>query len=187
MKTINSSSHQYLSIIIFLFQYVISSISASNSAVQLFHGYVGGGNYSYYKLTLDGVLLLTLKSIEGDADLYISQNNLYPTFDVDEHALQSTTCGLDKVRIPRDLMRPVGIGVYGHPASDISKYELQVHWIDDDNQDRFVNINDYDDIQKADHNKPEAPLPAIGKDDDESILWTILVGILKVVLEILAS
>lgn len=83
-------------------------------------GLVGGGNYTYYTLetSADKPVFLTvlLHSLEGDADLYIAGRNRRPTFDVEEHSFQSTTCGDEIIVVPAHFIReesPIVIGVYG--------------------------------------------------------------------------
>lgn len=51
---------------------------------------------------------------EGDADVYVSQWVLHPSYDVQEHCLRSATCGVDRVDLPSTFRRPIGVAVYGH-------------------------------------------------------------------------
>ena len=83
-------------------------------------GVVGAANYTYYTLgTAAGksvTLTVSLISDDGDADLYIAGRNHHPTFDLEEHDFQSTTCGTDVVTVPAHFVReesPIVIGVYG--------------------------------------------------------------------------
>lgn len=86
---------------------------------------VGAGNYTYYTLEAPDmqksiVITVSLQSLEGDADLYISGHNKKPTFDVEGHSFQSTSCGNEIVVVPSHFVReesPVVIGVYG--TSDV--------------------------------------------------------------------
>lgn len=88
---------------------------------------VPAGSYKYYSLMYDGLIKIQLTSQSGDADLYISQTTTKPTYEPDYYCLRSTTCGEDIIFIPKSFKRPVGIGVYGHPSHDISKYSLLVY------------------------------------------------------------
>lgn len=83
-------------------------------------GVVGGGNYSYYTLETPAdravVLTVLLYSQDGDADLYVAGRNKRPSFEVEEHSFQSTTCGNDIIVVPGHFVReesPIVIGVYG--------------------------------------------------------------------------
>lgn len=83
-------------------------------------GLVFSGNYTYYTLQTSSdkavVLTILLHSLDGDADLYVAGRNKKPTFDVEEHNFQSTTCGDDRVVVPAHFVReesPIVIGVYG--------------------------------------------------------------------------
>ena len=65
-----------------------------------------------------------LFSIEGDADLYVSDNTIeHPTFELEEHSMSSWTCGVDTILIPTNFGRPINIGVYGHPRFDLRLQE----------------------------------------------------------------
>jgi hypothetical protein len=93
---------------------------------ETFHGVVGGNNYSYFAYTGEGKLRLILESLEGDADLYVAEKRLEASFDFDGHSLQSTSCGEDVVEVPSSFQRPIGIGVYGHPSYQSTRFTLKV-------------------------------------------------------------
>ncbi|XP_030627412.1 UPF0669 protein C6orf120 homolog isoform X2 [Chanos chanos] len=82
--------------------------------LHVVQGHIGAGNYSYLRLNHDGRIILHMRSLKGDADLYVSDKTLRPSFDT--YKLQSATCGHDVVVVPGDFVRPVGIGIYGHPS-----------------------------------------------------------------------
>ncbi|XP_075228903.1 UPF0669 protein v1g209471-like [Lycorma delicatula] len=105
------------------------------SVLQTVSGEVGAGNFSYYSLMYIGPITLFLYSSEGDADLYVSQEISKPTFEPDSYCLQSATCGVDIIDIPKSFQRPVSIGVYGHPSHDISTYVLKVVGLYTENSD----------------------------------------------------
>lgn len=156
---------------------------------QVFQGYIGAGNYSYFKLSMEGKVLLLLDSFHGDCDIYASQYKLHPTFEPDDHSLQSATCGADSIVIPSDFKRPVGIAIYGHPFHEMSHYELKVILQDSSPEDADY-YSQYDSYpnEKSSYDKvnnfPPLPEP---KNEEESFLWTILFGILKIIIEILTS
>lgn len=121
---------------------------------QLLHsvsGEVSRGQFTYYILMFDGPITLNLYSHVGDADLYISQHISKPTYEPDSHCLQSVTCGIDTVHIPASFKRPIGIGVYGHTFHDISHYQLEATYSDDENPEFDVFSRDnssFEDIEE---------------------------------------
>ncbi|KAG7486303.1 hypothetical protein JOB18_029087 [Solea senegalensis] len=146
--------------------------------LHVVQGHIGGGNYSYLRLNHDGRIILHMQSLKGDADLYVSDKTLQPSFDI--YKLQSTTCGLDVVVVPDDFVRPVGIGIYGHPSHQKSEFEMRVFY------DPLVPQNPFDAglySSEAGHKQNQSPQAAEEKED--SILWTILIGLMKIILEIL--
>ena len=132
--------------------------------IQTFDGEIGAGNFTYFELKKEGEVTLILNSVEGDADIYVSQENLKPDFD--HYDLKSETCGEDVVTIPSTYKRPVGISVYGHVYAPLSKYTMKVLM---DYSSSEENVREY-----SDNNESE-----------ESIVWTLFVNILKIILEIL--
>ena len=83
---------------------------------------------------------------EGDADLYISQYLLHPSYNTSEYCLHSATCGHDRVDIPSSFLRPIGVGVYGHVLHPSSTFQLTVVLRDEFDQVRegFESILDTD-------------------------------------------
>ncbi|XP_076360213.1 UPF0669 protein C6orf120 homolog [Tachypleus tridentatus] len=165
-------------------------------------GSVGGGNYTYYSLTPDGGVLILLHSLLGDADLYVSEKRLKPTFDLASHDLQSVSCGLDKVEIPWSFGRPIGIGVYGHPSHEISMFELEV-MVDDTPEwvypEEYMEIDENNKAAESRGSKKRSSsyssdsknqgsvYASDTSTEEESILWAIFVGILKLFLEVIVS
>lgn len=105
---------------------------------------------------------------------------------------QSVTCGIDEVEIFQHMNRPIGIGIYGHPTQMKSKYSLQLKPLSSEesntqyeSMDKEYEANNkmYDYVSSSKYKSPQKPpnKPA----EDESILWTILIGLLKILLEIL--
>uniref|UniRef100_H2SSL4 Chromosome 6 open reading frame 120 n=1 Tax=Takifugu rubripes TaxID=31033 RepID=H2SSL4_TAKRU len=76
--------------------------------LHVVQGHIGAGNYSYLRLNHDGRIILHMQSLKGDADIYVSDKTLRPSFDT--YKLQSVTCGQDVVIVPRDFVRPVERG-----------------------------------------------------------------------------
>lgn len=148
--------------------------------LHVVQGQVGPGNYSYLRLNHDGQIVLRMESPLGDADLYISDATLHPSFD--EYELQSSTCGLDVLAVPAKFRRPVGIAIYGHPSHLQTEFEMRVYLDEVARETLFPKIHypgDEDTTDKSPLKKPS------GEETEESVLWTILIGILKLVLEIL--
>lgn len=99
--------------------FVPHCLSSLAIRTETFYGEVGSSNYTYYRFNggTDIELLLRLTTVEGDADLYVSGQSSQPTYELDQHHFQSTTCGeIDEVFISASFVRderPLGIGVYG--------------------------------------------------------------------------
>lgn len=149
--------------------------------LHVVQGHIGAGNYSYLRLNHDGRIILHMQSLKGDADIYVSDKTLRPSFDT--YKLQSVTCGQDVVIVPRDFVRPVGIGIYGHPSYKESEFEMRVFYDQTVLQDPFDKGS-----YASEDGSPQTKPPQAAADDvqeEESILWTILIGLLKIILEIL--
>ncbi|XP_020495284.1 UPF0669 protein C6orf120 homolog [Labrus bergylta] len=149
--------------------------------LHVVQGHIGAGNYSYLRLNHDGRIILHMQSLKGDADLYVSDKTLRPSYDT--YKLQSVTCGQDVVVVPGDFVRPVGIGIYGHPSHKESEFEMRVFYDKTVPQDPF----DKSSYTSEDGHKQKKS-PQTAEDDfqeEESIFWTILIGLLKIILEIL--
>lgn len=149
--------------------------------LHVVQGHIGAGNYSYLRLNHDGRIILHMLSLKGDADLYVSDKTLRPSFDT--YKLQSVTCGQDVVVVPGDFARPVGIGIYGHPSQKESEFEMRVFYDQTVLEDTFdKGLYTFEDG----HNNKKSPQAAEEDfQEEESIFWTILIGLLKIILEIL--
>lgn len=149
--------------------------------LHVVQGHIGAGNYSYLRLNHDGRIILHMQSLKGDADLYVSDKTLHPSFDT--YKLQSATCGHDIVVVPGDFRRPVGIGIYGHPSHQESEFEMRVFYDQTVRQDPF----DRGSYASDDEHKEKSSARSDEEDfqEEESIFWQILIGLLKIVLEIL--
>ncbi|XP_068926573.1 UPF0669 protein C6orf120 homolog [Petaurus breviceps papuanus] len=149
--------------------------------LHVVQGQIGAGNYSYLRLNHEGKIVLQMKSLKGDADLYVSDTTLHPSFD--EYELQSVTCGQDVVFVPGHFQRPVGIGIYGHPSHLESEFEMKVYY------DRTVVEYPLGEAIYATDGKATSQkqpyTPEDTSQDEESIVWTIIIGILKLILEVL--
>lgn len=148
--------------------------------LHVVQGHIGAGNYSYLRLNHDGRIILHMQSLKGDADLYVSDKTLHPSFDT--YKLQSVTCGQDVVVVPGDFARPVGIGIYGHPSHLESEFEMRVFY------DHAVARDPFDKDSYTSEEERRRKKAALAAEEDfqeeESIFWTILIGLLKIILEI---
>ncbi|XP_027457163.1 UPF0669 protein C6orf120 homolog [Zalophus californianus] len=175
-------------LLVLLASQVVSSASSSDEdevpeewlLLHVVQGQIGAGNYSYLRLNHEGRIVLRMRSLKGDADLYVSDSTLHPSFD--DYELQSVTCGQDVVSIPAHFQRPVGIGIYGHPSHHESEFEMKVYFDRRVEQSPFAEVAVFDGRDAA-HRRAQAPEDA--PQEEESVLWTILISILKLVLEIL--
>ncbi|XP_040003045.1 UPF0669 protein C6orf120 homolog [Xiphias gladius] len=146
--------------------------------LHVVQGHIGAGNYSYLRLNHDGRIILHMQSLKGDADLYVSDKTLQPSFDT--YKLQSATCGKDVVVVPGEFVRPVGIGIYGHPSHQESEFEMRVFY------DETVPQNPFDmGSYGSEDGHKQKKFPQASEEKEESIFWTILIGLLKIILEIL--
>lgn len=153
--------------------------SGLEQLVYTFSNQVGSGNFSYFKLHRDGTVRLDLKSIAGDADLYVSSSTLSPDFI--DYELSSATCGDDEVIVTAEMQRPVGVGVFGHPSHEVSHFVLSVYVLYDDAQSEPVTL--YSDASQR--TSTSAQSQPDNEQQQESILWSILVGLLKIILDIM--
>lgn len=158
-------------VVVLILYYLLGSTWAE-FLLHSFSGKIGAGNYTFYKLTREGRVRLALETLEGDTDLYVSDKTLMPGYD--NYELQSVTCGEDEVDISADFKRPVGVAVYGHPSYEDSTYKLNVY-----------GDNGVKTLQMPSGSHHHASRFGNGKEEDESILWTIFVGILKIIFDIL--
>lgn len=174
--------------VIILLIYMLSYCQCGDHFQETFLGEVGGGNYTYYWFPHPGAVTLQLHSLEGDADLYVSSKNVKPTFDIESHELQSTTCGAEQIKVPSAYERPLSIAVYGHPSHDKSLYELKIDVFDS------VAETDYP-SESYESSKPVSIPPSIsnlpGKDETEneerSVFWTLFLHVLQVLLDLLVD
>ncbi|XP_038073464.1 UPF0669 protein v1g209471-like [Patiria miniata] len=148
-----------------------------NVLLQTLTGSVPPGNYSYYKLTRGGNIRLVLRTLKGDADVYVSSTTLHPTYE--DYDLKSTTYGEEIVDIAEMLNRPVGIGVYGHPLyQNDTSYEFDI----------LLDTSEIEDPWRTENGKGEPSLGKLfaGEDaENESLLWKVFIGILKVAVDVM--
>lgn len=157
-------------------------------------GEVGRGNYTYFSLRHDGPITLYLHSELGDADLYVSQKVATPTFEPETYCLQSSTCGLDVIHVPRSFLRPIGIGVYGHISHEVSVYLLEVFSVEEYETDKFdpysTELNqDKQQEETASSEKKQQPeeqdsAKARTNDDDEPFVWTLMWPFIDVLVDV---
>ncbi|XP_028904459.1 UPF0669 protein C6orf120 homolog [Ornithorhynchus anatinus] len=182
------ATHWTRAFLIFLASQVLSVNSFEEEEVPaewvLLHvvqGQIGAGNYSYLRLNHEGKIILQMQSLKGDADLYVSDTTLHPSFD--DYELQSVTCGQDVVFVPEHFQRPVGIGIYGHPSHLESEFEMKVYYDQTVVEYPFGKASYGTDGSETSHRQSYAPEET--SQEEESVVWTILIGILKLILEIL--
>ncbi|KAM4694628.1 UPF0669 protein C6orf120 homolog [Discoglossus pictus] len=182
-------AHWRRTLVMFLAVYAVLLVKCSDDMIpdewMLLHvvqGQIGAGNYSYLRLNHEGKIILEMQSLRGDADMYISDSNLHPSFD--DYDLQSTTCGLDVITVPYHFKRPVGIGIYGHPSYMESEFEIKVYYDQTIHEDPFIGAS-YDPEELEANQKQQRHTSHDASQEEESMLRTILIGILKIVLEIL--
>ncbi|XP_044260811.1 UPF0669 protein C6orf120 homolog [Tribolium madens] len=121
---------------------LLSCLVYVSGKVSLFklEGEVNGQEFVYYKIMHPGNLLLVLESLEGDADVYVSEKTPSPTYHPDSYDFHSATCGTDSVTIPRNMKRPMAVGIYGYSASN--KYTLEVFQLPADTDSNLFEEDD---------------------------------------------
>lgn len=150
--------------------------------VQTFDGKVGSGNFTYYSLKLAGCVIIRLESLIGDADIYGSSSTMQPTWEIYE--FKSVTCGVDEIVIEPKVTRPIGIGVYGYITEEIHHFRLSVY-IDANYAEPYPEERTCTDGKETvePHSRPK--IPSDEETEQESILWTIFVGFLKILFDVL--
>lgn len=158
------------------------------SLLHVFEGRVGSGNFTRLRTDHPGKLVLWLESLTGDADLYVSDKTLHPTYD--DYELAATSCGRDATVVPASFHRPLGVAIYGHVFYPESEFRLSVLLDVSVTKDHFANDgvwpgdeDDYD-YERDDSTRPKTQQRAEGG-EHESLIWTIFVGLLKIVFEVL--
>lgn len=179
-----------------------------HSDTESFSGVVGAYNYTYYTYDGPDSIRIQLTTKSGDADLYIGEGEVRPTFDLNKHSLQSTTCGDEVVDVLASMKRPIGIGVYGkqacsqaikflidvqctgHPSHLESHYTLHVTRMPE--QEREQNNGYLEDEVESDTSREKSDSKASKRDTNESdtsfaweLLITILSSLAKIILEVL--
>ena len=140
--------------------------------------------YKYFKVYSEGPFKIELESLTGDADLYVSDESTQPTYE--NYVLKSATCGIDTIHVPSSFRRPIHVGVYGYFVFERSEFTIQVL----PEEEPFDWFSDYNQEVEVDENfnrkpGPSRPPPPPKMDEEESILWTIFIGILKIIFDIL--
>jgi len=167
-------------------------------------GEVGEGNYTYYTLKQLGNVQLVLTTLEGDADMYVSGfDQEKPTYMFDGHYQASTTCGEDLVSLPYHMKRPIHIGVYGHPRHLVSRFSLEVVILEGKDYDPFGENSDssFDYVNSDGRDSSEESYRKQGgggrgrsgggsdfwegENSTIRMIFTILKGILEIVLDIM--
>ena len=169
--------------------------TSQSSVIQTVSGTMYAENFTYYKLSGQGWLRLELHTLKGDVDLYVSGLTLHPSFA--EYELKSDSCGMDVVDIHSTMKRPVGIGIYAHPFHFQSSFRLDIQVI------KEVEVDEYDRLFQKFHyytyfdgvesmrddgksrNKNSGSSDDSDEEVEESIWWTIIVTLIKFVLEVI--
>lgn len=139
--------------------------------ISTFNGKIGPGNYTYYTLNQKGKITLILESLVGDVDIYLSKDVERPNYL--EYDLQSATCGLDIIPVPNAYPRPLHVALFGYARSIISEYKLTA-------------IEDFSGVYEERSKERYTSKNEDGEDEQsfKSLLWTIILGILKIILEV---
>jgi len=175
--------------IVGLWLWVSVGLSQADYVGQSVTGDVEEGNYTYYSLRQNGKVVLQLKTISGDADLYVSSFHERPSYHHDEYELLSATCGEDVVTIPASTPRPVHIAVYGHPRHSSSEYILDVIVVEEEEEfDYFKQDDSYFMSEEEKGEKERRRRESEDQKEEGSngkVFWTILWQILEIIIDVL--
>ncbi len=166
-----------------VFVFVQLRLSLAESFSQVLYGELFAGNYTYYTLSKTGSVLLILRTLQGDADLYVSSKTKKPTFFLDSHEFQATSCGIDQIHISELIPRPLGIAVYGHPRSTFTEYALQVLLNETPMGEENIPGPEAEQSPDSDDGKPEIPDSVM---HFLEIIGSILSFVLQILLEVLS-
>jgi hypothetical protein len=98
-------------------------IDAHRAQLHMLQGDLIGGNFSYVEVKADGQLTVILESVDdGDADLYASTRTVKPGYELTQHELHSTTCGIDRIDLNTMGSSTVYIAVYAHPSKPFTRF-----------------------------------------------------------------
>ena len=106
----------------------LASYSNSISILKRQTGTVAIGDTTYFSLTHQfySPLAIVLRSLQGDCDLYLSQQvtTKRPTYK--KYDLCSTTCGTDHIIILPSLKYPLYIGVFAYPSNTYCEFQVDI-------------------------------------------------------------
>ncbi|ESO86165.1 hypothetical protein LOTGIDRAFT_129614 [Lottia gigantea] len=170
----NSQLIPSLFVFIHCVQFVTSSILWHTSK-----SVIGAENYTYFQISKPGSHRIDVVSLTGDADLYVSDKTTYPDFE--NYDLKSTTCGTDSVDVPSSFQRPLYIGIYGHPNYENSTFQLNIYHMIFEEENSYESYVQYNTRNKNTYSNNYNN----DNDENESPWMTILIGILKIILDVL--
>ena len=95
-------------------------------------GSVANTAYRYLSLSRQSssVIAIVLTSLEGDCDLYLSEQSKTKRPTNSQYDLCSATCGPDYVLAPPSLRYPLYIGVFGYPSSTDCEFQMDILLLD---------------------------------------------------------
>ena len=117
-----------------LLLYTLSSCLSSDCYTILKQqtGSVIAGETIYFSLTLQlpNSLAIVLKSLQGDCDLYLSQQITTKRPTHNKYDISSTTCGIDYVITHASLKYPLYIGIFGYPSVSDCEFQVDIVQLD---------------------------------------------------------
>lgn len=78
----------------------VTEIQVKDAVLASRESVVKNETFVYLYVYHQGPIKLFLQSVSGDADLYISETTLLPSYGVESYDLHSATCGVDVINIP---------------------------------------------------------------------------------------
>lgn len=175
-------------------QHLLANIYAPNRTyISMHDDRIHPTNFSYFTFNNLGTYRFILISLRGDADLYISTRNKHVTYDNYEYS--SCTCGIDEILIDPYLKRPIYIGIYGYSQYQISHYRLLVELVDstipldatfsEKSNDDKTYSNTGEQQTSRSINQKTSQVTTGGEEDQQHLLWNILLWLLNFLVEVL--
>ncbi|KAK7601193.1 hypothetical protein V9T40_008634 [Parthenolecanium corni] len=114
-----------------------------------------------------------------NADLYVSDRNPSPSYDINSYLLHSATCGDDVIHVHKSLKRPIYVSVFGHPSFTVSHFYVNIVARESSEEDiinlQLLDLEDSKNISVTpvdDGDVPTVPCPAnavpVESDTDQS-------------------
>ena len=153
--------------------------------------------YNHYQLFEKGDFKLELISVQGDADLYVTDK--HNQADYSNYDAHSITYGVDEILISKYMQRPIAIGIYAHPYYFKSDFILNIYArkvledtfdLENESGNHFNHFNDKINSYNQ-HNERQYPSNSKAKhsnkkqeDDHTSFFWSLFFKLIEFLAEV---